>query len=147
MIGTAQEPTTLPTSAVKDRLGILLVLAIALSGCHQYRQQAAGITPAPGVAPESICPDMSRGCTKTVWGVFWGLVQFGKPAPAQCGDVGLAEVTVRTNVAYFLMTVITLGGVAPQHVEWKCAPPDPTPGRIPPASGTHSGKERTDGTE
>jgi hypothetical protein len=46
------------------------------------------------------------------------------------------KVTVKTNLGYTLLSVVTLGIVIPQHVEWCCAPqeiPTDTLGMKPPS--------------
>ncbi|MEZ4587093.1 MAG: hypothetical protein R2909_11885 [Gemmatimonadales bacterium] len=54
-----------------------------------------------------------------------------------CQKQGLQEVTVRSNVGYALITLITLGFVAPKKIEGKCARPTPTEGSLsPPSSGS-----------
>ncbi len=116
--------TTRRPIAARMVLLVALALIAAPSACMQYRQTAKEITPAGDSA------DASRGFGKTVWGFLWGGFYAGKPDSAECGDVGLAEVTVRTNPAFFLLTVATVGLVAPKRVEWKCARPNPTGGQM-----------------
>lgn len=65
---------------------------------------------------------------KTTWAYAWGLVQ-PKDIDPKC-DAGfnhLNRVTVKTNLGYILLSVVTLGIVIPQQVEWCCAPPDVKP--------------------
>lgn len=107
-------------------VAVLLAGTLALPGCFQYRQHAFEVTPAGD------CPDLSRGCAKTVWGLVWGAFYAGEPSAARCGDVGLQEVTVRDNVGFLLLTVVSVGLVSPRRVEWKCAAPAPQPGVIRP---------------
>jgi hypothetical protein len=108
-------------------------LVVSGSGCMQYRQTAVGVTPAAD------CPDMSRGCAKTVWNLVWGLAPLGEPLRPDCGRVGLQEVTVRSSAPLFLVTLVTVGLVSPRRVEWKCAAPAPGGGVIPAPSGAPSG--------
>lgn len=103
---------------------VLIVIVLGDTACFQYRQQALEVTPA------SDCPDFSRGCAHTTWGLLWGAVYLREPPPADCGDVGLAEATVRTPPVYFLVTIISVGLVWPRSIEWKCAAPDPRGGEI-----------------
>jgi hypothetical protein len=116
---------------------ITAVLGIALtaSGCMQYRQAAAGITPA------AECPDMARGCGTTVWSFAWGAFYAGQPERALCGEVGLQEVTVRTSPPNFVVSLITVGLVAPRRVEWKCARPAPDEGIIRDAHSYSGGSD------
>lgn len=65
--------------------------------------------------------------TVTAHSFFWGLVQ--KPAQIHtpvCDSLqvnGMAEVTVKTNFGYALITVATLGIWSPVKVQWKCSKP------------------------
>lgn len=102
---------------------------VATSGCMQYRQKALNVTPAPS-ADAAVCPDMSHGCGKTVWALGWGVVNVGEPPAAKCGDVGLAEVTVRSMPLTFLVSALTVGLVSPRRIEWKCAAPTPIEGTL-----------------
>jgi hypothetical protein len=117
-----------------------LAFGVVEPACYQYRQQARSITPA------SECPDFSRGCTTTRWSAGYGEYS----APAQCGAVGLAEVTVRDQPHFFLLTVLTLGLAAPRSVEWKCARPNPAPGDLlgvdPPPDSVVAGEPREGST-
>ncbi len=103
---------------------VVLLLALPAAGCGHYRQSALGITP----AATAECPDMSRGCSRTVVGLLWNAVRVKDPPLAACGPTGLAEVTVRNTFLGTLVGVVTLGLVAPHQVEWKCAPPHPASG-------------------
>lgn len=107
-------------------VAMVLALALTASGCMQYRQQAQGVTPAASAG----CPDMSRGCTKTVWSFAWGAFYAGLPESAACGRVGLQEVTVRTRPLEFAVGLVTVGLVTPRRLEWKCAAPAPDEGII-----------------
>lgn len=63
----------------------------------------------------------------TVNHFFWGLVQSPKrvttPICDSLGSNGLAEVTVKNNFGYSLITVVTLGIWSPTRIEWKCGKP------------------------
>ena len=58
---------------------------------------------------------------------FWGLVK--KPTIIRtpvCDSLevnGVAEVTVKNNLGYALITVVTLGIWSPMKLEWKCSKP------------------------
>ena len=64
---------------------------------------------------------------RTGWGFLWGAVTSGLPS-AQCGDVGLAEVTVGDRPHFFLLTLVSGGTVSPRRVQWRCAGPDSASG-------------------
>jgi hypothetical protein len=59
---------------------------------------------------------------------FWGLVKSPKndihtPVCDSLESNGVSEVTVKTNLGYSIITVVTLGIWCPMKVEWKCAKP------------------------
>ncbi|WP_431199764.1 Bor/Iss family lipoprotein [Mucilaginibacter sp. P25] len=59
--------------------------------------------------------------------LFWGAIQSPKrivtPICDSLGSNGMAEVTVKNNFGYSLLTVVTLGIWSPARVEWKCGKP------------------------
>lgn len=63
----------------------------------------------------------------TAHAYLWGLIQ--KPPTIKtpiCDSLevnGLAEVTMKSNFGYSLITVVTLGIWSPMRVEWKCGKP------------------------
>ncbi|WPU96274.1 hypothetical protein SNE25_12170 [Mucilaginibacter sabulilitoris] len=69
----------------------------------------------------------SEVSSRTVNSFFWGIIQSPKRVNTPICDSlnvnGLAEVTVRNNFGYSLITVITLGIWSPTRVEWKCGKP------------------------
>jgi hypothetical protein len=95
---------------------------LLLSGCYYYRAQV------PGAA--------GRGVTdyegEVVWSLAWGLAQTN-PRIANCQGQALAEVRTTNNFGYVLLTVVTLGFVSPQRIDWRCASPTPSEGglRVP----------------
>jgi hypothetical protein len=101
--------------------------ALLVSGCMTYRQSAMGVTPAP---QSRACPDVGHGCGKTAWSFLWGVAQYRYPKSAECGNVGLQEVTVRSTPLMFVMSTATAGLVSPRRIEWKCAAPAPSEGHI-----------------
>ena len=93
-----------------------LTLIILMPGCYTYRVQAPQIS---GVADDG----------EMLWSFVWGLAQ--ERPPVECHGQPLAEVTIRSNLLYDIVTVATLGFASPKKAEWKCAAPNPPPGRIP----------------
>ncbi len=87
--------------------------ALQLSGCFHYR--LTPVTPDGEPLPPATEPESA-----TVWAFAWGLAQ-PTVSPANCQGNGASEVTTTTNLGYALLTVITLGIVAPAEVEWRCA--------------------------
>ena len=67
---------------------------------------------------------------KTHWSYFWGLLkQSDWPAGCQKGS-NMSKVTVKTNPGFVLISVVTLGIVVPQKLEWDCGPPARNTGEI-----------------
>lgn len=95
-------------------------LLLCGSGCFHYR-----LTPVS--ADGEPLPPATEPQSETVWSFAWGLAQ---PTlnPANCQGNGASEVTTTTNLGYALLTVVTLGIVAPAEVEWRCAKDAPGPG-------------------
>lgn len=64
--------------------------------------------------------------SKTTWSFAWGLVQ-PKDVDPHCENSfnHMNKVSVKTNAGFILLSVVTLGIVIPQRVEWCCAPPEP----------------------
>ena len=91
------------------------VLALLLNSCYTYK-----------VATKAQAGTEASN-TITANAFFWGLVQ--KPAVIHttlCDSLevnGMAEVTVKTNLGYALITVITLGIWCPVKLQWKCSKP------------------------
>jgi hypothetical protein len=120
VIGGQQMQIRLLSIGGKSLVGFLCLLLLA--GCYYYRAQG------PGAA--------GRGVTdyegEVVWSLAWGLVQTN-PRVANCQGQALAEVRTTNNFGYVLLTVVTLGFVSPQRVDWRCASPTPSEGglRVP----------------
>ncbi len=94
---------------------ITIVITFFLSSCYTYR-----ITTNAHAGTEIT--------TKTVNAYFWGLLQNPKNGitTPNCDSLnanGMAEVRVKTNFGYVLITVATLGIWCPMQVSWKCGKP------------------------
>ena len=103
---------------VKTRKAILLLwllsIIIMFSSCYNFR-----------IATRA---QAGTEVTKTTANsFFWGLAQ--KPPTIStpiCDSLdvnGMAEVTMKTNLGYSLITVITLGIWCPMQVEYRCSKP------------------------
>ena len=64
--------------------------------------------------------------TRTTWSYLWGLVQ-PKDINPNCDSRSnhMNKVAVKTNLGFTFISVVTLGIVMPQRVEWCCAPYTP----------------------
>ena len=71
---------------------------------------------------------------QTVNFFFWGAIQSPKqvttPVCDSLGVNGMAEVTVKNNFGYALITVVTLGIWSPTRLEWKCSKPCQIQGKL-----------------
>ena len=56
----------------------------------------------------------------TVWTFFWGAMP-QHINPTNCLGPGLAEVTVKSNLGYSLISLLSLGTAMPVTIEWRCA--------------------------
>jgi hypothetical protein len=102
-------------SVIKTNTLLLFSMMVVFSSCYSYRvatQAQAGTETSKTITAHSL---------------FWGLVK--KPTEIHtpvCDSLqvnGLAEVTVKSNFGYSLITVITLGIWSPVKLEWKCGKP------------------------
>jgi hypothetical protein len=92
----------------------LLLSLFLFSSCYSYRIMTHA---QPGTEVQTV----------KAASLFWGLAQSPKqlltPNCDSLGLNGMAEVRMRTNPGYILLTVITLGIYCPMKVEWKCSKP------------------------
>jgi hypothetical protein len=100
---------------------LALTITLTLNSCYTTR-----------VATQAQAGSEVSG--KTVNSFFWGLIQNPKrvntPICDSLGVNGLAEVTVKNNFGYSLITVVTLGIWSPTRVEWKCGKPCQKVGKL-----------------
>jgi hypothetical protein len=101
------------------RSASLAVGVAILSGCWYHRLEA----PSPVAKATEY-----EGAV--AWSFFWGALQ-KDPLPDNCNGQALAEVKETSNLGFTLLAAITLGLVAPERVEWKCAKAMPGPGSVP----------------
>ncbi len=99
----------------KMRAVPIVVLLFVFNSCYSYR-----------VATQAQAGTETSG-TMTAHSLFWGLVkkpvEIHTPVCDSLGVNGVAEVTMKTNFGYALITVVTLGIWSPMQVEWKCSKP------------------------
>jgi hypothetical protein len=68
---------------------------------------------------------------KTTWTFLWGLVQpkdINPKCDARFNHIN--KVTIKNNLGFALISVVTLGIAMPQRIEWCCAPYSPAPGTL-----------------
>ena len=88
-------------------------ISIFFSSCYSYRvatQAQAGTETSKPITAHSF---------------FWGLLKSPKeihtPVCDSLGTNGMAEVNIRNNFGFSLITVATLGIWSPMRIEWKCS--------------------------
>ena len=95
---------------------LVLVLLIAIPGCSTNRiNRPNDWAPATDVK------------SQTVWSFFWGNVH-QDVHPPNCHGPGLSEVTVKSNLGFHLISILSLGIAVPVTIEWVCAKDKPTGG-------------------
>ena len=106
------------TRRMRHRLvvGCLSLLLGVQTGCYHYR-----------VSGEDV-PAGSEAKQATLWSSLWGTRQQNINTGQTCLSNPTAEVTMSSNFGYAVLTVLSLGLVAPIDVEWKCAKDRPTSG-------------------
>jgi hypothetical protein len=57
--------------------------------------------------------------SEVVWSFAWGLA-VERPQLGKCDTMPLTYVTARTNLGFTLLTIASLGFVAPIKLEWGC---------------------------
>ncbi|MFL5741270.1 MAG: hypothetical protein ACJ75B_13690 [Flavisolibacter sp.] len=60
---------------------------------------------------------------KVMTSYFWGKVSKPQRLVDSCGDAGIDEVKISSNIGYSLIHIITLGCIHKVKVEWKCHKP------------------------
>lgn len=99
--------------------GLLTVATLGLVAPVRVEQHCAR----PIIIDEVSSPDSAASApsgSATYWSVFWGGMQ-REPTP-QCNERPLKEVVLRSNLAFNLLSVGTLGVVAPARIGWHCVP-------------------------
>ncbi len=103
---------------------IVLIIAIAFNCSSCYSVRIATAAQAGTDAPKP----------KTVHSLLWGLAQSPKEIHLpNCDSLqlnGMAEVQIKTNIGYALITVLTLGIWSPMKYTWKCSKPCKKSGSI-----------------
>jgi hypothetical protein len=103
-----------PGRYFRRKILLTLSFALILSSCYTTR-----------VATHAQPGSEMQG--QTVNSFFWGIIQSPKRVETPICDSlnanGLAEVTVKNNFGYSLITVVTLGIWSPTRIEWKCSKP------------------------
>jgi len=95
--------------------GCMLAISIFFSSCYSYR-----VATLAQAGTETLKPI-------TAHSFFWGLLKSPKeihtPICDSLGSTGMAEVNVKNNFGFSLITVATLGIWSPIKLECKCSKP------------------------
>jgi hypothetical protein len=67
-------------------------------------------------------PSSTQPRSVTEAAYLWGAIQPNDIVPPNCPvNVPLAEVTAKTNLGYIFISIVTLGIVVIEDIEWTCA--------------------------
>jgi hypothetical protein len=59
---------------------------------------------------------------KTHWSYLWGIISKNDPWPADCvTGSNMSRIKVTTNPGFVIISLLSLGIVVPQHLEWDCS--------------------------
>jgi hypothetical protein len=105
-----------PARPVRACIAWLVIAAFPLSGC--YHPRVAAVQQPIGIDPTS------QEESETLWSIAWGLAQDSADTSASCDGAALQSVTAHSNLAFDLLTVITIGFFSPVTVTWRCAKPE-----------------------
>lgn len=101
-------------------------------GCYYHRVEVAS---SDRETERSGVPPTGKTGSATGWTFLYGGFHSGGITPdalaRECNNLPLREVTVRSNPIFFLITVVTLGAVAPARLEWHCTKPQIVEGEMP----------------
>ena len=104
---------------------LLLILALTtLGGCYAHRVSVIGTDPGGTNGPATDYEGT------IAWSFLWGVAE-KVPIPSNCQGQPLTEVKASSNLAFDLLSVVTLGAVVPVRMDWLCARPTPTEGEFP----------------
>lgn len=112
------------TSARRLRPLLFVLTLTTLAGCYSHRVSVIGTD--PGGTP----PPATDYEGTIAWSFLWGVAE-KVPIPSNCQGQPLTEVKASSNLAFDLLTVVTLGAVVPVRLDWLCARPTPTEGEFP----------------
>lgn len=103
------------------RAVFLIAVTLLFTSCYTHRLATEAL-------PGTVIPDTAISDS-----YFWGLWQ-DKPIETRVCDsldvLGVAEVQIKTNFLYALITVATLGIWSPVKVIWRCSEQCPHTGII-----------------
>lgn len=111
-----------PSARLRPLLFVLVLTT--LGGCYSHRVSVIGTN------PDGTTPPATDYEGTVAWSLLWGVAE-KVPIPSNCQGQPLTEVKASSNLAFDLLTVATLGAVAPVRLDWLCARPTPAEGTFP----------------
>jgi hypothetical protein len=102
------------------RTSFLLALTVLFAGCYSVHLKSVVPDGHGGTDPVNEGPHYEAQ-SRTVVSWLWGLAQPSDIDEQRCNGNGFAHVRARTNLGFSLISVVTLGIVMPQQIEWWCA--------------------------
>ncbi|MES2777197.1 MAG: hypothetical protein V4722_23675 [Bacteroidota bacterium] len=102
-----------PTTAGPGKTLVFALMILLLQSCYHYRVLTTESDPA------------TEYQQKVLWSYCWGLINKPKDfiVPNCDNKNALDEVRVTTSLGGSILTIVTLGIVAPVKVQWRCHKP------------------------
>lgn len=91
---------------------VIVILVFTTFGCSKYTVTTTENNPADIAFKQ-----------KVITSLWWGKVNHPQRLVDSCGNAGLDEVKISSNIGYSLLHIVTLGIVHKVKVEWKCHKP------------------------
>ena len=87
----------------------ILVLSPSIQSCSKYTVTTTENNPADVYFKKQV-----------MTAYFWGKINKPQRLADSCGNAGLDEIKISSNLGYSLLNIITLGCIHIVKVEWKC---------------------------
>lgn len=91
---------------------LLFFLSAGNQSCSKYTVTTTENNPADATFKKTV-----------ITSTWWGKVNKPQRLVDSCGNAGLDEVKITTNIGYSLLHIVTLGFLNKMKVEWKCHQP------------------------
>ena len=94
------------------QISLVACFTVATTGCSRYTVTTTENNPADVAFKQ-----------KVITSLWWGKINKPQRLVDSCGNAGLDEVKISSNIGYSLLHIFTLGIVHKVKVEWKCHKP------------------------